>query len=115
MWEVAFSWRRAIRRGRAAVVWLALASFVLSGVVGCSRGGPRPSPGEKDAITRAVAAYYHQKDKEAKATVSEIEMTASGARATIRLSFPSFHSIATTRVLVLKRSASKWTVVKEEQ
>ena len=80
--------------------------------LGC--GGQSLPPSEQAAIQAAVTAHYAAQDKEAKATVHKIAMSGpTEARVTVKLKYPSFHSVATQRMLMVKKQNSKWVGVRE--
>ena len=97
---------------RRCLVLVALAAAVMLMPLACKRAALDPA--EQAAIEAAVKAYYAAKDNEAQATVHKIDLTAPDeVRVTIRLKYPSFHSVATTRTLIAKKQDSTWAVVRE--
>ncbi len=89
------------------LAFILLVSFAV-GLAGC---GSKVDPADRAAIDAALAAYWQARDAQAKTRVKTVKIEGDKASITFSLTFPEFHSIATTRTGELINRGGKWEVV----
>ena len=87
---------------------LILVGTLLS-LTGC--GGGRVGQEDRQAIDAALTAYWQQRDAKAQTRLKEVNIEGDKAWIKFSLTFPEFHSIATTRTGELVKKDGQWTVV----
>ncbi len=80
----------------------------LFAAAGCGDG---VSKEDRGAIDAALVAYWQKRDAKAKTRLKEVHVEGDKATIKFSLTFPDFHSIATTRTGELVKKDGQWSVV----